>query len=298
MASKWLSAFGLLLVACAQGQLSARPGFSHAAMIFPDDYDRCDRGDAAACGKLAMELGEWSDDHRSPEVAELHRLACSGGLDASCAELYIMVARHEPSSLQALKIYCAKGLLRACESLATDFEDEASAKAGCEMGSSWSCRALSRIWHPHGAANVAASFFGGLCKQGNAEGCVLAATWAERASPPSEHPEARSLPWYHRACTLGQASGCVGTASALVKRLVRSESPTDCRDFGESARKGCSEGGPCAAHLFCEARRGRADARAALNAGCRKDPGGTDCALLIQVTPAAPPATSAAADQH
>ena len=102
---------GLLLLmtlapACAHGQLPGRGALEEAQLLFPESYTACDQGNGAACSRLALQLADWTTRPRSPEVLDLHALACKAAVSASCMVLDEIELRTDPTARTRLERRC------------------------------------------------------------------------------------------------------------------------------------------------------------------------------------------------
>jgi len=272
-----------LAAACAHGQLAGRAGaFEDAKILFPESDVLCDRGDAHACSRLAVELTDWSEKPRLAEALDLHALSCDGGVSESCIHLDMLHFNTDPGARARMERRCTvERIGQACLFFGAETGDEAALRAGCELRASGSCRHLSQLLHRQARVETAREVLGQQCERDNGEACHEAADWTPEALA---HVGWDVLPdqlvWYHRACLAGERAGCGRLALGVAAELLKAGPGDLCPRYEQALRTACRDGASCQADRFCRAAAGNLAARESLDR-CDSAPDGEECALFL-----------------
>lgn len=273
----------VILVACSRGQLRSSSQFDEAKVLFAPAYSACDAGAAEACSRLAFQMADWGERSRVSVVVALHELACRDAVLASCVELAIIDFKRNRSQTSRLSSYChGERSVRACEVLAGT-GDVAAAIVACRFGVRVACHQLNGLWKANPPGDEARLFFADLCSLGRGEACVLAADWLSDSGPTpksADGPTHRHL--LAKACEASQNPNCYRIDEAVVALAAGVGVTSECAEFRAAVSRACVEFSRCRAQTFCRAAAGDAKAQSLLQTSCRRDPEGSDCALLLE----------------
>jgi TPR repeat protein len=207
----------------ARGTIAPAPGALTAGEIAVEAYfapvvEACARGDAAACGRLALRLHFTTNNRETRRDAEALAKGCAAHVPIACAGAAITIARGDgaprdtPRGLTLLQTACDAGQGLACGELAEieitsavgvtgkQAEGQQLAATACAKYGGWPCQTATNGLDPDKDAARVLELSRRACDGGDLWACyTLGAKYAEGLYGATVDP-ARATSYYGKAC--------------------------------------------------------------------------------------------------